>query len=124
VSGIAVYVDMLHTVAEFWDFRRDAYAAGMREDEVLALADLVAANPRMGELMVGTGGARKFRLPGSGRGKRGGFRVIIYYAGDDIPVFLVTVFAKGEKDNLSQAERNALRKELAGVAAAYRRLKA
>jgi hypothetical protein len=34
--------------------------------------------------------------------------VISYYAGDDVPVFLLTVFGKGEKDNLTRAERNAL----------------
>lgn len=34
--------------------------------------------------------------------------MITYYAGDDVPVFLLTVFGKGEKDNLTKAERNAL----------------
>jgi hypothetical protein len=33
-----------------------------------------------GDLMVGTGGARKFRMPGGGKGKRGGYRVITYFA--------------------------------------------
>jgi hypothetical protein len=115
---------MLHTVAEFDDFERDAYAAGMSDDEIIDLADQLAADPRLGDLMVGTGGARKFRVSGRGRGKRGGYRVVTYFAGDDLPVFLVTVFAKGDRDNLSKAERNELRKELAGVAEAYRNSRA
>jgi len=48
-------------------------------------------------------------------------RVITYYGGDDIPVFLLNVFAKGDRVDLSQAERNELRKELEGLAADYRR---
>ena len=40
--------------------------------------------------------------------------------GHDTPVFLLGVFSKGERDNLSKAERNDLRKELAGLAADYR----
>jgi hypothetical protein len=112
---------MLHTVAEFDGFDRDAYDAGMSDDDIVAAADLVAANPRLGDRMEGTGGARKFRMAAQGRGKRGGYRVVSYFPAEDLPVFLVTVFAKGDRDNLSKAERNALKKELAGVADAYRR---
>ena len=40
----------------------------------------------------------------------GGYRVITYFGGDDIPVFLLTVFSKGERAGLSQAERKSLAK--------------
>ncbi|MGH6917800.1 MAG: type II toxin-antitoxin system RelE/ParE family toxin [Geminicoccaceae bacterium] len=43
-----------------------------------------------------------------GKGKSGGYRVITFYSGGDFPVFLLTVFAKGERADLSKAERNAL----------------
>jgi hypothetical protein len=43
-----------------------------------------------------------------------------YYAGPSLPVFLLTVFAKGERTNLTKAERNELRQVLATLAAAYR----
>jgi len=46
--------------------------------------------------------------------------VITFYAGQDIPVFLLAVFAKGDKVDLTQAERNELRGELAGLASDYR----
>ena len=58
--------------------------------------------------MRGCGGARKLRVRKPGTGKSGGYWVISYYGGDDVPVFLLTVFGKGEKDNLTKAERNAL----------------
>lgn len=60
--------------------------------------------------MAGTGGYRKVRFARAGMGKRGGARVVYLYGGEDMPIFLVTVFAKSEKGNLSKAERNALAK--------------
>ena len=51
------------------------------------------------------------------KGKRG---AITYHGGPDLPVFLLTVFAKGERSNLTQAERNELRQVLGGLAAEYR----
>ena len=115
------YISAMQAVAELDDFRADAAAAGMSDEEIVEVTLLISANPQIGELMPGTGGARKFRMPGRGKGKRGGYRVITYFAGVDIPVFLLSVFAKGDRDNLSRAERNELRKELAGLAADYRR---
>lgn len=95
----------------------------MSEAEKAELIDFLAANPQAGELIVGTGGARKLRWRRPGSGKSGGFRVIAYYAGPDAPVFLLGLYAKGERANLSAAERNALRTILAGIAASYRRKK-
>ena len=72
-------------------------------------------------MIPGTGGARKVRIGGKGKGKSGGYRVITYYAGADLPVFLIGVFAKGQRVDLSQAERNELRHELMGLADDYRK---
>jgi hypothetical protein len=60
--------------------------------------------------MQGTGGIRKLRWSAQGRGKSGGVRVIYYCHNDVVPLFLLTVFGKGEKANLSKAERNDLAK--------------
>ena len=111
---------MLHTVAETPSFQRDAAAAGMTEAEKTELITYLAANPEAGDLMVGTGGARKLRWRRPGTGKSGGYRVISYFAGKALPVFLLTLYAKGERANLSPAERNALRGILTGIAASYR----
>ncbi|HMS19986.1 type II toxin-antitoxin system RelE/ParE family toxin [uncultured Sphingorhabdus sp.] len=99
----------MQTVVETDAYLRDAKDAGMSDDERTAAVDLVAANPETGDVMQGTGGVRKVRLAGKGKGKSGGYRIIYYFGGGDIPVYLLTVFGKGEKANLTQGERNALR---------------
>ena len=110
----------MQAVIETPDYLADAKAAGLSDAERRAIIDLAADNPTSGDQIEGTGGARKLRMAGRGKGKSGGYRVITYYGGGDIPVFLLAVFAKGDKVNLSQAERNELKKELAGLAADYR----
>lgn len=70
--------------------------------------------------MPGTGGARKLRFAAKGKGKSGGYRVITFYTGEDIPVFLLDIYAKGQKINLSQEEKNTLRRVLQRLAEAYR----
>lgn len=60
--------------------------------------------------MQGTGGCRKLRYRKPGTGKSGGYRVVTWFGGDDIPVFLLTMFGKNERANLSKAERNGLAK--------------
>lgn len=60
--------------------------------------------------MQGTGGIRKLRWSAQGRGKSGGVRVIYYHHNGSMPLFLLTVFGKGEKANLSKAERIELAK--------------
>ena len=99
----------MQTVIETEGYLRDAKEAGMAEDERNAAVDLEAANPDAGDLMQGTGGVRKARLAGRGKGKSGGYRIVWYFGGGDIPVFLLTVFGKSEKANLTPGERNALR---------------
>lgn len=110
---------MLHSVAETPTFQRDAAAAGMAEAEKAELITFLAANPKAGEIIPGTGGARKLRWRRPGTGKSGGYRVITYFAGETLPVFLLTLYAKGERANISPAERNVLRTILAGIAAGY-----
>ena len=87
----------------------------------MALIEFVARSPTAGDLMQGTGGARKLRWGAQGKGKSGGARVITFYAGLDMPVFLLAVFGKSERANISKAERNELRQILSGLVAAYKR---
>ncbi|MGE3869533.1 MAG: type II toxin-antitoxin system RelE/ParE family toxin [Pseudorhodoplanes sp.] len=65
----------------------------------------LAHDPERGEVMPGCGGARKWRMAGRGKGKSGGYRVITFYGGVDMPVFLLDVFGKGSKSNLTDAEK-------------------
>lgn len=101
-------------------FERQAKAAGLDDDEVQAIAVAIASDPRGGDLMVGTGGARKMRHAGRGEGKSGGYRTIHYFGGDDVPLFLLALIDKGKRANLSQSERNDLAKVLPRIAETYR----
>ena len=104
------YNRAMHTVIETDAYLSAAKDAKMSDDERKAAVDLIAADPQSGDIMQGTGGVRKARIAGKGKGKSGGYRAVWRSGGGDIPVFMLTVFGKGEKANLSQAERNALRR--------------
>lgn len=99
----------MHAVARLHAFDRAASDAGLSEDEIDAIIDFLASNPDAGDEMAGTGGCRKLRWAGRGKGKSGGYRTITFYTGEMMPVFLVTVFGKGEKSNLTAGECGALK---------------
>jgi hypothetical protein len=83
-------------------------AARRLMDDVMRaeLVDHLARHPNVGDLVQGTGGVRKLRWRLEGRGKRGGARVIYFYYDLKMPLFLLTAYAKNERADLSQAERN------------------
>lgn len=98
------------TVAELPEYMRTAdklLSATERQDVIRYLAE----HPKAGDLIEGTGGVRKLRWGRGGQGKSGGVRVIYYVYDETMPLYLLTLFAKGDKSNLTQAERN----ELAGL---------
>jgi hypothetical protein len=59
-------------------------------------------------LIVGSGGCRKLRLAGKGKGKSGGYRIITYFYTEDAPVYLLLAFAKNQISNLSESQVNEL----------------
>jgi len=99
----------MQTIVELPEFQKRASSL-LKEDERTSIINYLAAHPKSGDLMQGTGGIRKLRWSAQGRGKSGGVRVIYYCHNDVVPFFLLTVFGKGEKANLSKAERNDLAK--------------
>jgi hypothetical protein len=108
------------TVLETPGFLREA-AAVLPEAERAELISFLAANPDAGDIMPDTGGARKLRWRAPGRGKRGGVRVIYYFYNESLPLFLLNVFAKNEKANLTKAERNEMKALLPRLVAGYRK---
>ena len=60
------------------------------------------------------------RFAFGGRGKSGGARVVYFFHDADMPIFLLTVFAKNQQENLSQAECNALRSLTEQLVATYK----
>jgi hypothetical protein len=109
----------MHTVVETPSYLADAKAAGLTEVEREAVVEIVANHPQAGDEISGTGGARKVRIAGRGKGKSGGYRVITFYSGKEIPVFLLAVYSKGEKANLSKTERNELKGILGEIVREY-----
>ncbi len=80
----------------------------MHESEREELVTFVGANPETGEIIPGTGGVRKIRWARQGMGKRGGARVVYYYHNERLPV--LSAYAKNRKANLSNAERQAMKR--------------
>ena len=75
--------------------------------------DHIARHPMAGAIIPDTGGVRKIRWFGSGRGKRGGARIIYYFYNATLPVFLLTAYAKNDQANLDAAGKSAMRKLIA-----------
>lgn len=71
--------------------------------------------------MQGTGGCRKIRIAGRGKGKSGGYRIVTVYGGSGQPVFLLAAFGKDDAANLTKAERNELAKLVAVLFDTYAR---
>ena len=94
----------LQTVVETEPFLRRAKAI-MTDDEREAIVVFLAANPEAG-ISLG-GGLRKVRVAREGGGKSGGYRTLYVFGGSHVPLFLLTVFAKNEKDNLTKVEQAA-----------------
>lgn len=69
----------MHEVVETYAYNTAANDAGMTAEERELAVLTVSANPEAGDLMVGTGGCRKLRLAGRGKGKSGGYRLITFY---------------------------------------------
>jgi hypothetical protein len=111
----------VHVVVGTAPFIAAAKAAGLSDAEVDRIVEHLARHLDAGDPIQGTGGARKLRFAGRGRGKSGGYRVITFYSGADLPVFLLTVFAKGERADLTKAERNALARLSKALVEGYRR---
>jgi hypothetical protein len=111
---------MLVTVVQTSEFLRAAKTA-MTEAEREALVDLLAADPEAG-IPLG-GGLRKLRFARDGGGKSGGYRSIHFYApGRGLPVFLLTVFTKNHKDNLTPTEAAQMQAYGDRIAKTYGRL--
>ena len=86
--------------------------SGLTEDDMIRLENEILAAPRKGDEIRGAGGFRKIRLSreGSNKGKSGSYRVIYLYVQAYATVFLILVFGKNDKANISKADANALAK--------------
>jgi hypothetical protein len=77
--------------------------------------NFISLHGEVGEEIPGTGGVRKVRWSRKGMGKRGGARVIYYYYNPSAPVYLLTVYAKSEKEDLSPDEKKVFQKVVRAI---------
>lgn len=85
-------------------------AALLSDDEFQQFQAYLLACPDIGDVMVGTGGCRKVRWKRQGKGKSGGVRVIYYHYVSGARLYLLFMYAKNQQDNLSSAQKNALKR--------------
>ena len=95
---------MIITIAETAPFQRKI-AALLSDEEKADLIAYLAEHPSAGVLIQGTGVIRKLRWARRGGGKSGGIRVIYYFHSDLMPLYLLAVFGKNEKANISAEEK-------------------
>ena len=81
----------------------------LSEEERQEMEDAIAENPEAHPVIPGTGGVRKARWSGRGKGRRGGVRLIYFYMITDAMAYLLTLYAKGEKSDLTSEDRKAIR---------------
>ncbi len=99
----------MQTIVELPEYIKQSKTELSKEERDDIITHL-AALPTSGVIMSGAGGVRKLRWSAKGKGKSGGVRIIYYYHNSSIPLFLLTVFGKSDKSNLTKAEQNELSK--------------
>ena len=84
----------------------------LEDEEYAAFQWDLALHPEKGDLIPGSGGLRKVRWAGKGRGKRGGVRVIYYYKNREGQIWLLTIYAKNEDENIPVSILKRIKEEL------------
>jgi hypothetical protein len=101
-------------------FTRKAAKLWTREEHD-EFVDFSSQNPDSGDVIEGTGGARKVRWARAGMGKRGGTRVITYFYDETLPVFLFTLYAKNERADIGTDDKQAFADTIAALKAQGKR---
>jgi hypothetical protein len=86
-----------------------AITALLSDDDYVHLQIALLQNPALGDVIRGGSGIRKLRFALSGRGKRGGIRVIYYWRKDEYQIYMLLAYAKSVKDTLTDAQLAVLR---------------
>lgn len=110
------------TVAETPLFERQSVKIWTAEEHD-EFVDYIARHPEAGDIVPETGGVRKVRWGRAGTGKRGGVRVIHFYCDENLPLYLMMMYAKAEQDDLSPDQKREMRKmatEFKAIAAVRR----
>lgn len=83
---------------------------GLMEDDLVELEVYLCKNPEAGNIIKGTGGLRKVRWSLQNKGKSGGIRVLYVDFASYEKMYMITVYPKSEKDNISNEDKTQIRK--------------
>jgi hypothetical protein len=86
----------------------------LTDDEYARLQGALIESPESGALVPGSGGVRKLRWAQPGRGKRGGIRVIYYAKTRDGVIWMLTIYAKNEEQNIPAHVLRKIKEEING----------
>jgi len=100
---------MTREFIRLFEFEKQCKHIGLIEDDILSVEIRILLNPACGVMIQGTGGIRKLRVAYNNIGKSSGARVAYVDFPSYNKTYFITVYKKGEMDNLSQEERNELR---------------
>ncbi len=90
-------------------FRKSWRAMGLNDDDCKKLEEILLANPQLGDVIEGTGGARKMRIRLEGRGKSGGGRVIYVDVYEKEKMYLLLAYPKNVQDDLTSEQTRQIR---------------
>lgn len=107
------------TIAELKSAQRDLQRL-LSEEEANQLFDFLAVNPESGDVIPETGGIRKLRWKGQGKGRSKGVRICYFYHDLNMPLFILAVYAKGERLRLSKREEIEMAKLVRELTDQYR----
>ena len=91
-------------------FRRSWKAMGLDDNDQKLLEEALLKNPQAGDVIEGTGGARKMRIQLEGRGKSGGGRIIYVDVFEKEKLYLLLAYPKNVQDNLTPEQKRVIQK--------------
>ena len=107
---------MIRTFVEIPLFSKRWKEIGLTDDDLLDLQVMLLKDPESGPVIEGTGGIRKVRFALGNRGKSAGIRVCYVDLPEYEVTYLITAFEKSEKENLTNGEKNILKKLVKSLA--------
>jgi mRNA-degrading endonuclease RelE of RelBE toxin-antitoxin system len=94
----------LVTIVETHSFQKQCQKV-LDESEIDELKNFLAINPKAGDVIPGLRGIRKVRWQANQKGKSGGARIIYFFYNQNVPVFLLDIYAKSDKGDLSSQDK-------------------
>ena len=85
-------------------------AMGLNIEDLKILESTLLSNPQMGDVIQGTGGARKIRIQLDGRGKSGGGRVIYLDVFEKEKLYLLFAYPKNMMENLTEEQKQLIKR--------------